>query len=321
MNKLLGRFVRRAAKAVTALVVLPIFLSIQTAHLPARSLLLSFAGVACAQAPAETFDKGLLWRLEKGDAPASHVFGTIHLADKRVTTLPDVVRKQLDASSSFTMEVSLDQSGMAALASRMIFTDGRDLPRVAGEDLFRKVVPLAAALGLPAEMARLFKPWAMVLMLEMPQQELDDVLDFTLHRIASEQGKALSYLETVDEQIGTFENMSEADQLALLRHSVETHREAKATAEKMVAAYLQRDLALMWRIGDSEVERNPQLKPVKALFDQRLLYDRNTRMLERMQPQLKAGNSFVAVGALHLYGDKGLLAQLAREGYKVTRVY
>jgi uncharacterized protein YbaP (TraB family) len=77
----------------------------------------------------------------------------------------------------------------------------------------------------------------------------------------------------------------------------------------------------MWRIGDSEVERNPQLKPVKALFDQRLLYDRNTRMLERMQPQLKAGNSFVAVGALHLYGDKGLLAQLAREGYKVTRVY
>ena len=58
-----------------------------------------------------------------------------------------------------------------------------------------------------------------------------------------------------------------------------------------------------------------------ALFDQRLLYDRNTRMLERMQPQLKAGNSFVAVGALHLYGDKGLLAQLAREGYKVTRVY
>src|SRR4051812_46841902 len=209
MNKLLGRFVRGVAQAVTALIVLPIFLSLQTAHSPARSLLLSFAGVASAQAPDETFDKGLLWRLEKTGAPASHLFGTIHLADKRVTTLPDVVRKQLDASRSFTMEVALDQSGIAALASRMIFMDGRDLPRVAGEDLFRKIVPLAGELGLPPEMARLFKPWAMVLVLEMPQQAPDDVLDSTLHRIASGQGKALSYLETVDEQIGTLENMSE----------------------------------------------------------------------------------------------------------------
>jgi uncharacterized protein YbaP (TraB family) len=77
----------------------------------------------------------------------------------------------------------------------------------------------------------------------------------------------------------------------------------------------------MWRIGETEVARRPELKPLKAVFDQRLLYDRNPRMVERMQPQLQAGSAFIAVGALHLYGDKGLLRLLERAGYRVTRVY
>jgi uncharacterized protein YbaP (TraB family) len=276
---------------------------------------------AVSQDNAGAFDRGLLWRIEKPGAAPSHLFGTVHLADKRVTALPDAVRKEFGAAKAFAMEVASDQSSIAILAARMVYMDGRDLPRVAGEGLFRKVVPLAADLGLPAEMARMFKPWAMVLLLEMPQQQMEDVLDFMLHRMATEQGKSLSYLETVDEQVAAFERMSEAEQVALLKLAVETHSESKAQAEKLIQAYLQRDLRLMWQIGEAEVAQHPDLKPIKEVFDRRLLFDRNTRMVERMQPLLRAGAAFVAVGALHLYGDKGLLSLLAREGYRVTRVY
>jgi uncharacterized protein YbaP (TraB family) len=274
-----------------------------------------------AYAQASEYDMGLLWRVEKPGAAPSYLFGTIHLADKRVTTLPDAVRKQFDAAKSFTMEVAPDQSNIAALAARMVYLDGRDLPGVAGEELFRKIVPLAADLGLPAEMARLFKPWAMVLLLQMPQQQAEDVLDFTLQRLASQQGKPLNYLESVDEQVAAFEDMPEAEQIALLRHSVETHRELKSQTEQLLQAYLQRDLGSMWQISEAEIAGRPDLKPLKQLFDQRLLYDRNARMIERMQPQLKAGEAFIAVGALHLHGEKGLLSLLARDGYRVSRVY
>jgi uncharacterized protein YbaP (TraB family) len=276
---------------------------------------------AIAQTAAGAFDRGLLWRVEKPGAAPSHLFGTIHLADQRVTALPPEVRREFDAAKSFVMEVAPDPSNMAALAARMMYLDGRTLLTVAGEEIFQKLTPLAAQLGLPPEVARQFKPWAMVLLLQMPQHQMEDVLDFRLNRLASEQGKAINYLESVDEQVAVFEGMSEGDQLALLRHAVETHSELKAQTDALVQAYLKRDLASMWRIGEADVARRPELKPLKAVFDQRLLYDRNPRMVERMQPQLQAGSAFIAVGALHLYGDKGLLRLLERAGYRVTRVY
>ena len=319
MQRMVRRFICRACMLPLAYAASPGVLHAPVSCLAA--VFLAGAHASIAQTPAAAFDKGLLWRVEKPGAAPSHLFGTAHLADKRVTALPDAVKRELDAARSFTMEVALDASNVLTLAARMIYADGRDLPGVAGESLFRKVVPLARGLGLPPEVVRQFKPWAMALLLQMPQQEMEDVLDFTLHRIASEQGKVLSYLETVDEQVAAFENMSEADQVALLRHTVETHAGIKATAEKLVQAYLQRDLAMMWRIGEEEIAQRPDLKPVKAVFDQRLLYDRNARMADRMRPQLVSGRAFIAVGALHLYGERGLLSLLAREGYRVSRVY
>ena len=52
-----------------------------------------------------------------------------------------------------------------------------------------------------------------------------------------------------------------------------------------------------------------------------LLVERNLRMVGRMQPLLAAGNTFVAVGALHLYGEQGILNLLRRAGYRVSRIY
>ena len=84
---------------------------------------------------------------------------------------------------------------------------------------------------------------------------------------------------------------------------------------------MQGDLGLIWQINEASVKDQPELKPLNEVFAQRLLFDRNVRMFERMQPQLRAGNAFVAVGALHLYGEKGILSLLQRDGYRVSRVY
>ena len=56
-------------------------------------------------------------------------------------------------------------------------------------------------------------------------------------------------------------------------------------------------------------------------YIQGILYKRNKRMLKRIIPYLNDGSAFIAVGALHLAGENGLLRVLKNKNYHVTRVY
>jgi len=271
--------------------------------------------------PAERFEQGLLWRIEGKGAAASHVFGTIHLADPRVTRLPDAVAREFGQARSLTIEASLDSSNLLALANRMLFTDGRDLPGVAGVELFGKTAALGAGLGLPEPALRMFKPWAVAVLLSVPQQDPAGVLDYVLARMAVEQGKPVLELESLDEQISVFEGMSEGDQVALLRHSVDEYERLPQVMSRLVEAYLARDLAGMGRISEESGGRSEEAKRLNEVFSRRLIYDRNVRMAERMEARLGDGRAFIAVGALHLYGGRGVLSLLERRGWRVTRVY
>ena len=51
----------------------------------------------------EAYTQGLLWRVERAGAPPSHVFGTVHVADPRVTALAPEVRKSFDGASVVTL--------------------------------------------------------------------------------------------------------------------------------------------------------------------------------------------------------------------------
>ena len=70
----------------------------------AFALFAALSGVALQSSAAERYEHGLLWRIEGTGAPASHVFGTVHLADPRVTSLPPAVARELDQARSLTLE-------------------------------------------------------------------------------------------------------------------------------------------------------------------------------------------------------------------------
>ena len=57
-----------------------------------------------------------------------------------------------------------------------------------------------------------------------------------------------------------------------------------------------------------------------ALFEDRLIRMRNHTMADRAAPILAEGNVFMAVGALHLVGDEGVIELFRKKGYTVTAV-
>jgi len=287
----------------------------------ALALFAALSGVALQLHAAERYERGLLWRIEGDGAPASHVFGTVHLADPRVTRLPPAVARELDQARSLTLESGLDPAGILALAGLMVYNDGRDLPAVAGDDLFNRAAKLTAGLGLPEPILRVFKPWAVAMLLSVPPQDPTSVLDYVLARLAAEKGKPVYELESMEEQVSVFEGMSQEDQVALLRQAVDEYERLPRQISRVVDTYLARDLAGLWRISQESRGGGSEERRLNEVLMRRLLHERNIRMAERAEARLREGGAFIAVGALHLYGSGGVLALLEQRGWRVTRIY
>ena len=270
----------------------------------------------------EPFSGGLLWRVAKRGTPDSHVFGTIHLADPRVLLLPDAVRAAFDASRTYAMEIQLAQQEASLFFEAAQFEDGRRLAPLIGDAAYADVVGTLSARGVSSEVIARLKPWAVLANLTVtPVDYGSRTLDQELLAAARARRMELHGLEGVDEQVAVFDSIPMDSQVALLRHALAHRDYFVARLELTVQAWLRRDLAGLWRESEDIGRRYPDMAAHYALLTKRVVADRSVVMAHRLFAPLRRGRSFVAVGALHLYGRKGLLRLLQEQGYAVKRVY
>ncbi|MBI5462177.1 MAG: TraB/GumN family protein [Gammaproteobacteria bacterium] len=264
-------------------------------------------------------DQGLLWRIEKPGVAPSHLLGTLHSEDPRIVALPEPVSHALHSADRVTLEVILDPNSLAAMSGVMQIVEGPELPALLGEALYRKTVQAMATQGVPEQSLRTLKPWAVAMTLMVPKTNTGLFLDRVLYLEALAKGKPIAGLETVAEQIEVFDGLSRDDQVALVAESLRSFPKLDTLYAELRAAYVRRDLRAIAALNDTAMrEGDPGLA---QRFSARAITDRNARMVERMQPGLQQGNTFFAVGALHLPGETGILQALRRQGYTVTAVY
>lgn len=122
------------------------------------------------------------------------------------------------------------------------------------------------------------------------------------------RGQAGGGPQSVDEQLAVFENVAEGDQVTMLREVACHYEVFQHELDEMVEAYVARDLIAL--IEQSECYDSEG----KEAFMDKLLYERNARMAERMLPLLSAGQAFIAVGALHLPGERRGAAAAGKTG-------
>ncbi len=264
-------------------------------------------------------DHGLLWEISKPGMATSYLFGTVHSEDPEVVRLAPPVQQAFDRSGSVILEIMMDMDAMIYSSSVMLLTDGRTLSGMIGPSLYKKTVQAIQTRGIPELVLERMKPWAVATTLSVPPPETGQMLDLVLYQQAQAAGKQLHGLETIQEQLAVFDSMPESDQIRLLRDAVDNLDKIDRMNAEVLVLYKRRDLAGMLALNERYMhEGDPG---VSRDLEQRLIIDRNRTMVERMQPHLQAGNAFIAVGALHLPGDQGLLALLDQRGYTVKPVY
>jgi uncharacterized protein YbaP (TraB family) len=261
---------------------------------------------------------GLLWRVTSASGAVSHLFGTIHLGDAEVINLPAPVSAALQSSETYVMEVVLDPRAVLAFSQQMFFVDGRQLTDLLQDELYDRTAQLLAGYGIAEETARLIKPWAAYLTLSFPPGYGDIPMDVVLMNRAYDQHKAVRGLESIEEQTEIFQKLNDDEQVSLLVDLVCNYEVIQGEVGSLKQAYLQRDLQRLVHLSEKFTMGSEELY---SRLLRLLLTDRNHRMASRMQPILEAGGAFIAVGALHLPGDEGILSLLEDHGYRIELAY
>ena len=261
---------------------------------------------------------GLFWRIHAQGHSPSFVLGTIHSEDPRITRIRPTVASVLDHSARFIMEMRLDPLVFFQMGAAMLLEEGRHLESIVGTKTYIQAVAAMATIGVPEPVVGRLKPWAVMAMLSMPKSKGGAIMDMVLWQRAQGQGKPTSGLETVEEQLSVFNDLSTQDQIDLLRMTLDQLPSQAMIFEQLIEAYVADDLAAIQALADKSGFSAET--PAAAHFRSRLNDERNQRMVQRIIPYLEQGNSFIAVGALHLGGPQGILALLRKHGYRTEPV-
>lgn len=287
-------------------------------------LLFLALGLPAAGKEQRVHGQGRLFEVTAAGVSPSYVFATMHATDPEVLYIPPPVARAFDASTRVLLELVATPEIEARMAEAMLLPAGRTLAEIVGPEIHAKLLRRSAVYGLPAQHMNRFRPWAAALVFSVPVAELDRTasgvmaLDRSLQKAADERGLKVFGLETLDEQIAAFGDMPESEQIASLGLTLDLNPKIDALFAEMKQAYLAGDLDKLHAMSLSMLGYNVDL--VES-FEKRFIEQRNRRMVERMARHVHQGSAFVAVGALHLSGENGILRLLEKRGYKVSRVY
>jgi uncharacterized protein len=262
-----------------------------------------------------------MWKVADADTTV-YLFGTIHLLPKGQGWRTPAMDEALAGADELVLEVADVDDMMASAQAMAKLGLSPGLPPIAERVPESKRAALRAMIaesGYPEAAYDRMETWAAALPL----------LGVTFRRIGLDpslgveqqigtpfrkSGKTVTGLETVEQQLGYFDTLSEDAQRALLLSVVEDSADTKAQFRQMLDAWASGDLKGIARTFDDETQMSPELKSA-------LMSRRNATWADWLERRMeKPGTAFVAVGAGHLVGRDSVQAMLKKKGIRAKRV-
>lgn len=261
-------------------------------------------------------NQSLLWKISGKDIKQpSYLFGTIHLICHDDYVWTPVMQKALDSSEKVAFEMDMDDPDLLTqIANGMLLDGGRSSKDFYTEDDYKQLAEYAKSNGIPAETIDNQEPFLILSMLylKMLSCSVPESYEGNIMKLAMQQGKEIVGLETVGEQLAVINSMSNDSIGHTVVEMINNMEAFKIQYQQMVDFYKEQNLPALHNV----LLETPDYKGDLNI----LLYNRNAKWISGIETLAKAQPTFIAVGAGHLWGDKGVIALLKKKGYKVEAV-
>ena len=263
-----------------------------------------------------------LWRAD-GASNSVYILGSIHMLREEDHPLPQIIDEVYADAEIIVMELDMDDLDpaytQAAFNRAGVMSDGTTLQDLMGDDAYAEAMEAAAAIDIPLEMLAQSEPWLAAMTVELMMLYRIGFnpllgIEMTMTSRATQDGKPIEGLETVDEQLSFLDGLPLDAQREML---LQTLAEGAALSESID------ELIDAWRHGDTTTLEEGLLSSIgeQSALSDALVTNRNRRWAETIATWLDDDRDYlVVVGALHLVGDEGVPNLLADKGIGIHQL-
>ena len=287
-----------------------------------KGYLLTFFSLLCAVSVSAQAEPAA-WRVTGEDTGELLLLGSVHYLRQEDYPLPSNIDELYQQADTLVMELDLDD--LDTLSVENLFVEAGTLPP--GSSLQTVLTPAvyelaetrSAEFGLDLAFATRLEPWLVAItLMDLGMNALgfnaSRGLEQHLLRRATSDGKQVLGLETLEEQIHVFDQLSIKEQEALLLQTLNEIDSADDAMDELLNAW--RD----GRVNTLANELTANFEDFPILY-RHLVTDRNERWLNPLRQLLETGERYlVVVGALHLGGDDSVIELLQHQGLSVIEI-
>lgn len=260
-------------------------------------------------------ENSMLWKITgNGLKQESYLFGTVHMLCPDDFEIKQKCLDALDKSQEVVFEVDLSNPDNAQKLRAYSAPDTAFIKTFSDREV-QKMDSVLTAEDLSIKLLDYVSPVAVVSLFTMKGLNCTDPTkmksyEMELSAIATAKGKVIGELETIDMQFALLKDIITPK---LFMESVYQLNKYPALTAKMVAAYKTENLGALTALIQDPTWMTDEQK-------EKLLNERNENWTAIIPKMIKDQSCFIAVGAGHLAGDKGLITLLRKIGYTVTAV-
>ena len=283
-------------------------------------LLLLLAATAAAKG-AEADDRICLWSIQTATTEL-YLLGSIHAVKPDMYPLPEAFERAYGKADTLVVEVNpydMQPSDLLLMQEKGHYQDGDTIEDNLSPDTLMLLHEYLAEEGMSMDSLRTMRPWLLSMTLAIRQITAlgyDPSLGIDIHFLGrARQAKRILQLETISEQIGILADDPPHIQELILKANLIGLDETEAMLDVLIDAWKRGDVDEMYSITTMASDEDPVLDS----WLNKLITERNLRMVEKIKGYLSTKGSFLVIaGALHMGGEQGIV-NLLRERYTVTQ--
>jgi len=253
-----------------------------------------------------------LWKISHNEQN-SYLFGTMHVRDKRAFGALPILEEKINECEVFAAEFNLDDADAGQMNYHTLLPENQLLENLFKPKRYHALSTLFyKQTGMDISLLNNQKPFFVYQLLTetLFKEDMPFALDRYLYEHAKEQNKTLTGVETFAEQIAILNNISIQEQTTILNQTVRNFKKYRRQLKKLTDLYQSGNLSQL-----NKSARKSMGKLRKMMID-----DRNFIMADRIAKMTSQQTAFVAVGAGHLGGKKGVLRLLKLKDIKLKPI-